>query len=474
MSGVVVIVNSDQVFEDSLQLATVGGETFLEFLLGNVRDALPDSHRIFAMAFRDLQKMNEHLVNLVKSFGFEMFIGDRDYANRMARASRLAGFDHVLDIDVTCPLTSLHCVQDMLASHLAAGRDLTVCHNLPRTLAPALVRRQALALYNSLVNTSMPAAFGLNAVLRPAATYQDYMLANPERFTANFYEAPLRWEGAAFDPFAEDLSALRLSAKENLPLIRETVYAIGEHNLSADDVIDALLIKNMRRNWDRLEEFNTRYAVVDGVDMSTDESFEKATRYELDWFVLKDKMFLGKANLKTKNILEVGCGHARLLRFLAPVFGMVYGTDASSHRIQEAAYRMREFPNAHFTQADGRSLRQYADAQFDYVFAHGVFVHIHSKSVIDNYIREMARVAKPGGKIKFDVYHGTDVFGIGPRFFGIGARYTEDELAGLFKEIGLTCVDISYISPRQYARNAESGKELSGLPLKQMLVVASK
>lgn len=474
VSKVAIIVNSDQVFEDSLHLATVGGETFLEFLLGNVRSAVPGGRKIFAMAFRDLQQMSERLVNLVESFGFEMFIGDRDYANRLARAARLAGFEHVLDIDATCPLTSLHFVEEMLSAHLSSGRDLTVCHNLPRPLAPTIVRRAALGLCNSLVNTSMPKAFGLDGTLRPGATYQDFMLANPGHFSANLFEAPVRWEGAAFDPFAEELSALRLDVKENLPRIRDAIYTIGKHSLTSDDVIDVLLIRNMQKNWDRLEEFDTKYAVVDGANMSTDEEFEKATQYEINWFVLKDEKFLGQADLSTKSILELGCGHARLLRFLAPVFREVHGTDASSHRIREGGYRLRDFPNAHVSQADGRSLRQYADATFDYAFAHGVFVHIHSKSIIDSYIKEMARVVKPGGRIKFDIYHGRDVFGIGPRFFGIGARYTEDEIAEVFKEAGLKLLDISYISPRQYAREARSGKERSGLPLKQMLVVAEK
>lgn len=469
-----VIVNSDQIFEDSLPLATVGGASFLELLLSNVRSAFPERKRLFAMAFRNLQEMTDNLVQLVESHGFEMVVADRDYANRLSRAARLSGFGHVLDVDATMPLTGFSFAEDMMAAHLDSGADLTLCHNLPRTLAPTVVARRALSLYNSVVNTSMAASCGVEDAFAKAEGYVRFMIANPARFRVNFYEAPICWEGAAFDPFAEEFTALSLAAKENLPRIRNVIYTAGRPDVTHDDVIDCMLIRNMQANWDRLEEFDTKYAVVDGANMSTKAEFDKATQGEVNWFVLNDRKFLGKDDISRKSIIEVGCGHGRLLRFLAPAFREAHGADSSLQRIMEARYCLREFPNAHVSQTDGRSLGQFPDAGFDFAFAHGVFVHIHSKSIINNYIKEMARVVKPGGRIKFDIYHGKDVFGIGPRFFGIGARYTEGEIKAVFKEAGLKLKDISYATHRQYAREGRAGKEISGLSLKQMLVVAQK
>jgi hypothetical protein len=67
-----------------------------------------------------------------------------------------------------------------------------------------------------------------------------------------------------------------------------------------------------------------------------------------------------------------------------------------------------------------------------------VFVHINSRTVIENYVREMSRVLKPGGRLKFDAYFGRDLFGISTQQFGLGARFSEDEINNMLSTAAWT------------------------------------
>ena len=468
-----IVVGSDHLFDDSLPMATVGGTRFLDLLLSRIRRRFPDTLKIFAMAYLNIQELSEALRDMVAAHGFEFFVADRDHTARLARVARFYGLDHLVDIDVLHPLTSLHCLEAMLARHVAAGNDLTVCHNLPRTLAPVVVSAQAVTTCKSFTVFGFARHYGLEPAAAPAGHYADCMLARPGFFKAGLFEAPIRWEGAGFDPFAEAFASLSLADKENIPRLRNCVYTMGCDDFGVDEVIDAVLIENMRRGWDKSDLFDTSYSVVDRDTMSTPEDFRKRTEGEVAWFVTADPQFLGGADPADLTVLELGCGHGRLLAVLAGQFREAHGTDASTERVMEARYRLRHSPNVHVTQNDGRSLSQYGEAAFDRVFAHGVLVHINSKSIIDSYVREMARVVRPGGRIKFDIYHGKDVFGIGPRHF-IGARYTEEEITALFDACGLSLVHIDYALNQEYCRQARAGREISRLPLKQMLVTGEK
>ncbi|MEW5775027.1 MAG: class I SAM-dependent methyltransferase [Thermodesulfobacteriota bacterium] len=294
------------------------------------------------------------------------------------------------------------------------------------------------------------------------------MLANPTHFAANLTEWPLTWQGAALDPFTPEFAGLRLTDKDSLHTLRSLIYTMNADTLTADDIVDYTLIRQMRSFWDRSTELDTKYAVVDAESMGTPESFEKAAAGETNWFVLNDKVFLDGRDPAEMSLLEVGCGHGRLLKHLAKRFREVHGADGSPMRFMEARFRFRDVPNVRITQTDGRSLRQYADNSFDRSFAHGVFVHIHSRTVIESYIREMARVTRQGGLVKFDIYHGKGYFGASPWFYGYGARFSEDDIKAVFVEAGVELVKIDYEMHVQYARGVD--KEQSGLPLKQMLV----
>lgn len=468
-----IVVTSDQIFENSLPMANLADSCFLDFTLERVAKAFPNAKKIFAMAFRDFQKVGEDLVKHIESFGFTMFMGDLNVARRLVNASAIHGLDVVVDIPIAYPLVSLHFVKDMLASHAKSGADLTLCHNMPVTMAPVVVTPAALSRFHSLSTPGFRAMFGMPEIeLNPE--YPQFMLGNPGYFKLNLFEAPIKWRGAGLNLFRGLTTELKLDSAERLPLLRDLIFTINKDNPTSDDVVDYVLIQNMQHQWGRPGDFDTKKIVADQAKGSTLDGYKQFTREEVDWFVLSDKKYLKGRDIAKSNLLEVGCGHARLLDVLSEHFREVHGIDITRERYMEGRFRLRGKPNAHIVHGDGRSLRQFGDDTFDFVICHGVLVHINSKEIINNYIREMGRVAKKGGRVKFDIYEGKDIFGITPQAFGLGARYEYDELRKVIASAGLKELDITEVFTRQYFRNPDDGKDYSNLPLKQLLVICEK
>ena len=113
-------------------------------------------------------------------------------------------------------------------------------------------------------------------------------------------------------------------------------------------------------------------------------------------------------------ILDVGCGCGKiarpLTRHLQPP-GEYHGIDITEAAIGWCREAYRGFPNFHFHLADLGSSRYnvggrvsaanyrfpFGDGQFDLVFLGSVFTHLLPAEV-DNYVHEIARVLRPGGK----------------------------------------------------------------------------
>ena len=95
--------------------------------------------------------------------------------------------------------------------------------------------------------------------------------------------------------------------------------------------------------------------------------------------------------------LEIGCGPGRLMKPMSRHFGEIHGVDVSDEMIAMARERLRDTPNARVEATDGASLARFADDSMDFVYSYAVFQHIPSKDVVREYMREIARVLKPGG-----------------------------------------------------------------------------
>ncbi|HWF85847.1 MAG TPA: class I SAM-dependent methyltransferase [Vicinamibacterales bacterium] len=101
-------------------------------------------------------------------------------------------------------------------------------------------------------------------------------------------------------------------------------------------------------------------------------------------------------------VLEVGCGAGVDLARFAKGGAFVTGVDLSSSAIDLARANLaQQGLTADLRVADGEQL-PFADAAFDFVFAHGVVQYTaHPERLID----EVRRVLKPGGEAVFQVYN---------------------------------------------------------------------
>ena len=163
-------------------------------------------------------------------------------------------------------------------------------------------------------------------------------------------------------------------------------------------------LKRLERDWDQRARENARYYVATTRENWTDEEFFESGRRTVAEEILTDMINIcqGKEP-KQMRILEIGCGAGRVTRALAELFGEVYGVDVSGEMIALAKRALQDAPNAHVYKNNGMDLSVLGHLQFDFAFSSIVFQHIPSRSIIENYVREVNRLLRPGALFKFQV-----------------------------------------------------------------------
>jgi ubiquinone/menaquinone biosynthesis C-methylase UbiE len=164
------------------------------------------------------------------------------------------------------------------------------------------------------------------------------------------------------------------------------------------------LLERMRRDWDARARKNARHYVATGRKEWTDEEFFRSGETHVAEEILTDMINICQGREpRDMRVLDIGCGAGRVTRALAKIFGRVDGVDVSGEMIERARETLRDWPNIRFFQNNGVDLAMFGDAEFDFAFSSIVFQHIPSKAVIENYVREVCRVLKPGSLFKFQV-----------------------------------------------------------------------
>ena len=160
----------------------------------------------------------------------------------------------------------------------------------------------------------------------------------------------------------------------------------------------------MRRDWDKRARENARFYVDNSRKAWSDEEFFASGRDSVEIFLLNDteNVYQGR-DPKSMRILEIGCGAGRVTRPLADVFGEVHAVDISAEMVAQARQALAAYPHAHIYQNNGCDLSVLPPLEFDFAFSMIVFQHIPSYEVIENYVREVYRLLRPGGLFKFQV-----------------------------------------------------------------------
>ncbi|GHV54902.1 hypothetical protein FACS1894206_08670 [Deltaproteobacteria bacterium] len=119
-------------------------------------------------------------------------------------------------------------------------------------------------------------------------------------------------------------------------------------------------------------------------------------------------LFSSRVDDPTISMLEIGAGTGKYLERMLPgniSRCEIYEIDKSwSQYLRE---RFASLPAVVVHEADGKTLKQSADASCDLVAAHGVFVYLPLLIMV-GYLREAVRVLKPGGSLFFDVFSDAD------------------------------------------------------------------
>lgn len=103
-------------------------------------------------------------------------------------------------------------------------------------------------------------------------------------------------------------------------------------------------------------------------------------------------------------VLELGCGVGRIGRELAHECGEWHGADISSNMLAVAEERLADFSNVFLHKLHRTELSAFEDASIDKAYCAAVFIHLDKEDVF-LYLRELARILKPGGRVYFETWN---------------------------------------------------------------------
>jgi SAM-dependent methyltransferase len=104
-----------------------------------------------------------------------------------------------------------------------------------------------------------------------------------------------------------------------------------------------------------------------------------------------------------RSVLEIGCGAGRMTRRLSDLFGQVIALDVSEVMLRHAREALADRDNVGFVRGSGTDLADIADRSVDVVFSYITLQHVPTIEGQLSYVRETARVLRPGGQAALQV-----------------------------------------------------------------------
>jgi cyclopropane fatty-acyl-phospholipid synthase-like methyltransferase len=195
-------------------------------------------------------------------------------------------------------------------------------------------------------------------------------------------------------------------------------------------------LEKMRADWDARARENARYYVNTATEEWTDETFFASGERTVAEEILTDMINIcqGKEPKQMK-VLEIGCGAGRVTRALANLFGEVYAVDVSGEMVARATRALEHHPHARVYQNNGMDLSIVPGENFDFAFSTIVFQHIPSRDVIENYVREVSRLLRPGALFKFQVQGDTSIKTTDDDTW-LGVPFSDDDAVAMAERCG--------------------------------------
>jgi SAM-dependent methyltransferase len=161
-------------------------------------------------------------------------------------------------------------------------------------------------------------------------------------------------------------------------------------------------LDKMRREWDDRARQNARHYVDTSRLDWTDDAFFASGEQQIQEDILTDMENICQGrDPKAMRVLEIGCGAGRLTRAFSNLFGEVHAVDISGEMVAQAREALGDRPDAHVYQNNGCDLAVIPPLEFDFAYSAIVFQHIPSREIIENYVREVHRLLRPGALFKF-------------------------------------------------------------------------
>ena len=211
----------------------------------------------------------------------------------------------------------------------------------------------------------------------------------------------------------------------------------------------------MRADWD-LRAREDAYHFIDCGHGESPEEFWSSGQRDVEALILRGIDLSAQVDL-----LEIGCGVGRLLRSLAPRVRRVTGVDISGEMIRRGREELKDCANVGLLQTGG-DLAGVPDRSIDFVFSCIVFQHIVSKAAVFAYLRESARVLRPGGLLRFQADGRPRRLRIPNTWTGV--RFEAAELTRALDEHGLTVLEVRSPGTQYMWVTARNGAPAAAAP----------
>jgi SAM-dependent methyltransferase len=196
----------------------------------------------------------------------------------------------------------------------------------------------------------------------------------------------------------------------------------------------------MREDWDRRARESAEHFIYTRDSESDECDFAASGEASYNQLVRPFLPLLLEGRAASRaTVVEIGCGVGRMTVPFARDFARVHAVDVSPAMVDEARRRLAGSGNIAVHLGSGHDLAFLPDACCDLAFSFIVFQHIPLAPVIENYIREAARVLKPGGAFKFQL-NGDQSPGYlaHERDTWLGETFSENEAAAMLGRAGLS------------------------------------